>query len=205
YTLLFSHDPATTPLYTLSLHDPLPICSGTGIMGLGQPQQVEVAVDGERVKLFDIKPPPPNTDPAAGGDPPPSEADAGLKVRVPVKAGAHTVLTAFLKTRSALSETEREPTVTDIDANNRNEAAIFSIAVSGPYGPTSVSETKSRQRIFVCRPAKPADEAGCAKTILSTLARRAYRRPTTNADIQDLLTFYKQGRTDGGGFEAGIE
>ena len=180
--------------------------SGTGIMGLAQPQQVEVAIDGERVKLFEIKPPAPLTgEAAAGGDPPPSEADAGLKVRVPVKAGAHAVLAAFLKTRSALSEAEREPTVTDIDANNRNEAAIFSIAVSGPYGPTSVSETKSRQRIFVCRPARPADEAGCAKTILSTLARRAYRRPTTNADIQDLLTFYKQGRTDGGGFEAGIE
>jgi cytochrome c5 len=181
--------------------------SGIGIMGLGQPQQVEVAIDGERVKLFEIHPPARPADGAgmAGGDPPPSEADGGLIVRVPVKAGAHTILATFLKTRSALSEAEREPDLSDTDANTRKEAGIFSVAVSGPYGPTSTGETESRQRIFVCRPPKHADEAACAKTILSTLARRAYRKPVTTADVQDLLTFYKQGRADGSGFEAGVE
>ena len=181
--------------------------SGTGIMGLGQPQQIEVAIDGARVKLFDIHPPAPAAGGAgmAGGDPPPSEADAGLNVRVPVTAGAHTILATFLKTRSALSEAEREPGLTDIDANSRNEAAIFSVAVAGPYGTTAAGETESRRRIFTCRPVKPADEAGCAKTILSTLARRAYRRPLTTADVRDLLTFYTQRRVDGGDFEAGVE
>ena len=177
--------------------------SGIGIMGLGQPQQVEVAVDGERVKLFEIHPATPL--PGGGGDPPPSEADSGLKVRVPVKAGAHTILATFLRTRPALSEGEREPDLTDIDANRRDEAAIFSVGVSGPYGPSTTGESQSRQRIFVCRPAKAADDAACAKTILSTVARRAYRRSVTAADVQELLTFYKQGRADGGGFEAGIE
>ena len=67
-----------------------------------------------------------------------------------------------------------------------------------------MSETPSRRRIFTCRPAKAGDEAACARTILSGLARRAYRRPTTAADVDTLFDFYKQGRADGG-FEHGIE
>src|SRR5207253_9932628 len=74
-----------------------------------------------------------------------------------------------------------------------------------PYGTAVPGATPSRQRIFTCHPAKPSDEAACAKTILSALARRAYRRPVTDADVRDLQTFYKEGRADGASFEAGIE
>src|SRR6185436_3423698 len=101
----------------------------------------------------------------------PTDAEPDLTVRVPVKAGQHSILATFLKMRTGLSEATRQPDLSDIDANNRDEAAIFSVSITGLYGPGAVTETQSRKRIFVCRPLKPADEAGCAKTILSTLAR----------------------------------
>ena len=179
------------------------------IMGLTQPQQLEVAIDGEQVKLFTVMPPrqqPSNANQAPILDGPPEPpADAGLNLRIPVKAGEHAVLVTFLRQLSALSEAERQPFLSNIGASNRDQAAIFSVSVAGPYGPSSIGETQSRQRIFVCRPVKRSDEPACAKTILSTLARRAYRRPVTAADVQDLLTFYKEGRADGSGFEIGIE
>ena len=78
------------------------------------------------------------------------------------------------------------------------------MSITGPYNATGISETPSRKRIFACHPARPADEAACAKTIVTALARRAYRRPPTADDVQTLLTFYQQGRADGG-FENGIE
>jgi len=65
------------------------------------------------------------------------------------------------------------------------------------------SDATSRRNIFICYPTVSRDEEPCAKSILSTLARRAYRRPVTEADVQKLLQFYKLGRS--GGFDAGIE
>ena len=178
------------------------------LMGLTEPQQMEIALDGQQIKLFPITPPRnPVRGQGAAQDVPSDEpqADAGLKVRVPVAAGPHTVVVTFIKGPSVLSEVERQPFKADIDPNRRASAAIFSISVAGPYGAAVPGDTPSRQRIFTCRPAKASEEAGCAKTILSTLARRAYRRPVNDADIRDLLTFYKEGRADGSAFEAGVE
>jgi hypothetical protein len=83
------------------------------------------------------------------------------------------------------------------------------VEISGPHEPTGPGASGSRQRIFVCNPASaaaqaPPDEAGCAAKILSALARRAYRRPVTNADLEPLLAMYREGRTEGG-FDEGIE
>ena len=180
------------------------------LMGLTQPQQLELAIDDQRVKLFDITPPRQYSQRGQGQalpqeqlDEPP--ADNALHVRVPIQAGPHTVAATFIKGPSVLSQSERQPFKADIDPNNRDLAAIFSISVAGPYGTAVAGETPSRQRIFTCRPAKASEEAACAKTILSTLARRAYRRPVSDTDVRDLLAFYKEGRGADGGFEAGIE
>src|SRR5262245_47970878 len=106
--------------------------TGTGIMGLNQPQQLEVAVDGAQVKLFEIAAAPLRSVNGAD-DPVPSEADKGLRTRVNVKAGPHDILATFISQPATLSETAREPNLSDIGPNNRSGAAIFSVAISGPY------------------------------------------------------------------------
>ena len=76
--------------------------------------------------------------------------------------------------------------------------------ISGPYKITGRGDTPSRQRIFVCRPSGAADELPCARTILSKLARRAFRRTVSDADVKPLLAFYQRGRAEGD-FDRGIE
>jgi hypothetical protein len=78
------------------------------------------------------------------------------------------------------------------------------IVISGPYQITGRGDTPSRERIFVCRPSSAAQEATCAHSILSTLARRAFRRTVTDADVKPLLAFYQRGRAEGD-FDKGIE
>jgi len=78
------------------------------------------------------------------------------------------------------------------------------IIISGPYNITGRGDTPSRERIFVCRPSAAADEAPCARTILSKLTRRAFRRAVTDADVKPLLTFYQRGRAEGD-FDHGME
>ena len=81
--------------------------------------------------------------------------------------------------------------------------SVGSVTIGGPYHPQGPGETPSRRKIFVCRPTVPAEEEPCAREILSTLARRSYRRPVTNEDIQPLLNLYRESRSSRG-FEAGI-
>jgi hypothetical protein len=78
------------------------------------------------------------------------------------------------------------------------------VRLEGPLSVTGVGDTPSRDRIFVCSPATKAEESACARKIFSTMARRAYRRPVTDADIRRLLPFYDKGRAQGS-FETGIQ
>src|SRR6185503_10972999 len=81
---------------------------------------------------------------------------------------------------------------------------IESLTVTGPFNATGVGDTPSRTQIFVCRPAATASEDECARRIIATLARKAYRRPVTSADLAPVLAFYRQAR-EARGFEEGIE
>ncbi len=76
--------------------------------------------------------------------------------------------------------------------------------VEGPYNVTGVSDTPTRERLFVCRPASAAEESACAEQVLSSLARRAFRRPVDSEDIAASLAFYTDARADGGDFDSGI-
>ena len=189
------------------------------IEGLTEPHQVEVSVDGVRQQIFTLKPAPRTgpVDPVAPQYAPEQAADAHLNFRTSVTGGPHVVQVAFIKRPSALIETERQPYLASYNSDRtpRTQPALYSVSIAGPFNPSGIGETPSRKRIFTCRPAGrnaggqgPPDqtkaEASCAKTILSTLARRAYRRPATNAEVQTLLDFYKQGRADGS-FEHGVE
>lgn len=172
------------------------------VEGLTEPHRLEITVDGERVDLFTVAPNR-NQSGAYYAD---EAVDKHLKLRIPVKAGPHEIGATFLKKNSALIETERQPYQAhfNMDRHPRVPPAVHSVSITGPFDSTGVADTPSRRRIFVCRPAGAARETACASTIISTLARRAYRRPVTNTDIQPLLDFYKQGRAEGG-FENGVE
>jgi len=80
---------------------------------------------------------------------------------------------------------------------------VDKVIISGPYNPTGRGDTPSREKIFVCKPAA-GDEDPCAHTILSTVARRAFRRPVTDADLKPLMAFYHTGKAEGD-FDHGIE
>jgi mono/diheme cytochrome c family protein len=81
---------------------------------------------------------------------------------------------------------------------------VMQISVVGPYDVTGPGDTPSREKIFICRPSSPREEAGCARKILTALAHRAYRRPISSADIAPLMKLYDQGR-DGADFDHGVE
>ena len=179
--------------------DPLGKCdAGAGFADL---HELEITVDGERVELFTLEP---RNE---------IKADAVWQVRIPVKAGPREIGVAFLKLPSVDEVDGLRPRFMKPYYQNNNglsrlqaiyQPAVVRVTIAGPIDGTGATDTPSRHRIFVCRPTNAAQETGCAKTIVSTLARRAYRRPVTDADLQGLFTFYNAGRSEGG-FEAGIE
>ena len=146
--------------------------------------------------------------------------------RLPVKAGLHTVGVTFQKEdskaelegpaarrnqaegRPAQLETDPLPALMDfrldgvkvkrVDVPRRPGANpdIAAVLITGPFNPTGRGETPSRSKIFVCRPAATKDEDPCAQKIVSTLTRRAFRRPVTDSDVKPLMAFYKNARQD---------
>jgi hypothetical protein len=167
------------------------------VEGLREPHEVELMVDGARVKLFTVKPP------SSGEDH--HVVDKDLIVRAPVTAGPHVVSVAFPKRPWALLETERQPYQAHFnnDRHPRIQPALYSLSINGPYDAKGPGDTPSRRSILVCKPATPAAEDVCAKQVFSALMRRAYRRPVTDADLQAPMKFYKEARSDG--FDSGIE
>ena len=183
----------------------------TGIRGLGEAHDVEIAVDGVRAGLFrvggpdfydqigDIR--------TVVGVTKAFTADEVLRVRVPVAAGFHEVSVSFLKQPSVLAEELDRPFLASYRADPVDGLPhVDRLTVSGPHGSAGPGATPSRERIFTCRPAgdDDAEARACASSILETLARRAFRRPVSAADLDVLLPFYEAGRADGG-FEAGVE
>jgi hypothetical protein len=102
------------------------------------------------------------------------------------------------------SEARDEATLRPRMRGRGTQPAINSVTISGPYNATAGGDSPSRRRIFVCTPSSAAQELPCARRILSTLARRAYRRPATETDVRDLLPFYERGRKEGS-FDLGIQ
>ena len=185
------------------------------IRGLVDPHQLDVRVDGARVKLFTVggvhkgKSGPLFTrnDPDYRGDPEQLayelSGDESLEVRFPAKAGSRLVGVTFLKQVWQPEGIYMPPMlVPDLAKYRGGDPAVDTVTVIGPYEAKGSGETPSRRKIFVCSPSVGKDEDFCARKILSTLARRAYRRPVTDGDVQTLLSLYKAGKEDG--FEAGI-
>jgi hypothetical protein len=133
-----------------------------------------------------------------------NRADESWNLRVPVKAGQRDVIITFLNRTSALDETARLPFQRPYPAGvnipeTRLGAYLRSVEIVGPLDATGPGQSESRRRIFTC----PTQDEACARRILSTLARRAYRRPVTAADVDPLLVFYRDGKAES--FDEGIE
>ncbi len=181
------------------------------IRGLNEQSQIEIRVDGVRVGQFTLGGGAELAAQAAAdyrevkaGDM--TNADDALQVRVPLKAGLRTVVATLLKSNDVQPEglgPARIPIWSREGDVPTASAAISSLLIGGPYNAQVPQDSPSRRLVFVCRPASSVEENACATKILSTLARRAYRRASTEEDVRVLLGFYKTARA-GGNFDAGI-
>jgi hypothetical protein len=161
-----------------------------------QPHEIKVLLDRTPIGEFTIQ------RPENGDD---SLIDRNLKIRVPVTAGPHQVGVTFVKNSSSLIETARQPLQSRFNERRhpRVTPAISQVSITGAYAPQGADNTPSRQRIFVCRATDPSQEQACAKKILSTLMRRAYRRSISEADLERPMAFYREGKSERD-FDAGI-
>ena len=192
------------------------------IRGLAQEEQIEVRVDGTRVTVFTVggkfHQPDKNAIQQRGvererrGPVSPQEqdyirtADAGLNLRLSLTAGRHVVTSSFVKRASepeGVGPLLLPPGSFAFAADEDADMTLGSLQIAGPYNAARPADTASRTRILACRPAHAQEEGPCARRILSSLARRAYRRPVHESDVATLMEFYQQGR-DAGGFEGGV-
>jgi len=155
--------------------------SGVGVAqtSVGGDEELEITVNGERVYVVGRNSP--------------------RDIRLQMKAGPQSIGIAVLKKRNARG-------VDDLYDVYAATLGVSTVSITGPFNPDGPGDTPSRRRIFVCRPASAGDEPACAKQILRTLARRAFRQPVTDSDVamETLLSFYQAGRAQGT-FDTGIE
>ena len=176
--------------------------TGGFVGGTARDEQIDISVDGERVALLDVDRFMSSSDPNQATmftDP------------VPLKAGAHRVSAAFVppyfqeNVIDLISPLDWSLASTAID-NIYGLSAVphmRDFVILGPYDPTGVSDTPTRQRIFSCRPTLPTEQRGCARQIVTRLASQAYRRPAGVKDIEPLMAFYDTVAAQSG-FENGV-
>ena len=171
------------------------------VPGLEWPHELEISVDGERAFIAEVGGPQDNRLSDTNLALMKETLDKRLRTRVAVKAGPHDVGVAFLRKNSALSDEPLQPFTRNLDLQDMNGfPTINFMQVTGPFAATGPGDTPSRRKIFTCA----SSDTACAKRILTTVARRAYRRPVTEAEIDDLMRFYESGRKRGS-FDTGIE
>jgi len=175
--------------------------------GLELPHDLEITFDGERVRLARVGG---AEDERNSYEFPTSTADEiekRFETRLTVKAGPHAIGVAFLKKSSAPSVDLLQPYLRDrIDPiSPAGIPELDRVTVEGPFNVKGSGESPSRRRIFTCRPAAGTDPSMCAKTILSAVGRRAYRRPLTEAELSRVINFFQTGQKRTGSFDEGIE
>jgi hypothetical protein len=190
--------------------------AGGGVMGItAEPHQLDVSLDRAKVWTSIVGGPEMTKAPAQERTEKILEA---LQFRLPVKAGSHLLQVYFLQKTSAFLEDLFDPYLRrDPYRAGNGEPGISSVTITSPSASDvtapafalrasagKMNDSPGRRRLLVCRPASPADEAPCAKNIIATLVRRAYRRPVTDEDLQIPLARYREGAGKGG-FESGLE
>jgi mono/diheme cytochrome c family protein len=169
------------------------------VLGGVKGEQLEVTVDGERVRLFDWDKEISNT-----------TGNGKSTQRIPIKAGLHTVGVTFLATNDIPGSELNRPFERTMNTPGSIPGFLFyphvgQVWIEGPYNAVGAHETASRKKILVCRPATVREETGCARTIAANLVKHAFRRPATSTDVDALMEFYQLGRSDNGTFDDGIE
>ncbi|MDZ7778803.1 MAG: DUF1592 domain-containing protein [Gemmatimonadota bacterium] len=166
-----------------------------------QDEQLEISINGERVAVLEVDRWSTESDPS------------GHRMETPpihVEAGQHRVAAAFVqKIEGPVIDLIKPVDYTLADSQIGSDYGVTTaphlrdLVITGPFRVSGVSNTESRSRIFTCRPTSPEDERPCAESIIERLAEQAYRRPLRNDDLESLMSFYEDGRQDGG-FEGGI-
>jgi hypothetical protein len=156
------------------------VTGGFGPGGGGGAFTIDVTLDGTQLKPANVR-----------------------SFRIPVPAGPHTI-GASLVERTRGAGVDDQFSDFRIDSAFTAPGGIQTVVVTGPFKATSAGDTPSRHRIFVCQPSGSADETPCARKIVSTLARRAYRGPVRDEELATLMKFYEKGR-ENADFEVGIQ
>ncbi|HUK34271.1 MAG TPA: DUF1592 domain-containing protein, partial [Vicinamibacterales bacterium] len=194
------------------------------VPGLEWPHELEISIDGQRVFLAEVGGPQDNRLSDTNLALTKETLDKRLRTRLAIKAGPHDVGVTFLRKDSAESDEPLQPFTRNLDLQDMNGVPTINfMQVTGPFDVTGAGDTPSRRKIFICgaRPstalgARPSTALGaspstslgagdaCAKRILTTVARHAYRRPVSDAEVADLMRFFEAGRTRGS-FDTGVE
>jgi len=172
-------------------------------------EDIDVSINGERVALIEYE-----TGPAGG-----AHGRGAVPMRtepILVKAGQHQVAATFVRRQEGPYEDLIRPHDWSFAGGGSGGPGITTLPhvkdliVKGPYRPTGVAETPTRQRIFSCRPTVPSEERPCARQIIARIGGDAYRRPLTPSEIDRLIPFYEKGAARAGAagrtgnFESGV-
>jgi hypothetical protein len=152
---------------------------GVGQTSVGGDEEFEISVNGERVYV--------------------TGRNSPRDIRLTLKAGPQSIGIAVLKKRNARG-------VEDLYGVFAASLGVSTVSITGPFNAAGPGDTPGRRRIFVCHPASASEELPCARQILRTIARRAFRQPVADSDVamETLLTFYQTGRAQGS-FDMGIQ
>ncbi len=189
------------------------------VRGLQYPHDVEIAIDGRSVHRVTIGG---TADLAAMFEKPTDTGDAvekRMRTKVKVSAGAHDVTVAFVGNQPLEDAVRLQPFLRSSSDNFdwAGHPHIQTVTITGPFGATAVGDTPSRRAIFTCslrpwlarrlaeaRPRRQRAKANVRGRSCTRLARKAYRRPATEAETRPLLAFYEEGRKEGS-FDRGIQ
>ena len=171
----------------------------TRVLGSVSGEQLEITIDGKRMYLFDW-----DSEIAV------TEGNGGRSPAIPITAGFHKVGVTFVATNDLPPTEINKEFVRTMNSPGRISGFQFyphvgQVFIEGPYNGIQATSTKSRDKIFTCRPNNLREEGECARTVVSTLIENSFRRPSTDADMELMMDFYLIGRDEGGSFDAGIE
>jgi hypothetical protein len=171
----------------------------TAVLGNVRGEQLEVSVDGARVYLFDW-------DKEIG----PNEGNGGRTTEIPIKAGFRKIGVTFIATSDLPDTGLNKSFVRTMNSPGSISGYTFyphvgQVFIEGPFNGAVAASTQSRDKILECQPAESSEEEQCASRIAATLTSKAFRRPATDADLEEMLAFFRAGREEGGSFDYGIE